>query len=116
MREGVMKAGLLLAAWAAMAAAGASAAASQAGPGATFTVRNDSEEKLECAIKKVGSSQMEAVFLRPGAEMKREYPKPNARNFRCMGAEPVWYVLQPNLVYRLAKNRNGLIVLTPAAQ
>ena len=96
-----------------LTAAGTSMAAS-AQSGATFTVRNDSKQYLDCAIRKAGSGVAEEMRLSPGQTWTRDYPKPKARNFRCEGAAPVWYLLHPGMVYRMVANRDGLIVLIPA--
>ena len=99
-----------------LAAAGASAAPVPAAGGVTFTVRNDTNEYLDCAIRKTGSGVSEELRLSPGQTWTHDYPKPKPRNFRCEGAAPVWYLLRPGVVYRMAANRDGLIVLVPAGR
>jgi hypothetical protein len=97
------------------AAAPGAAFAQDAGPG-TFTVRNDTDQVMECAIKKAGSGVSEDVVLNPGQTWTHAYPKAKPRNFRCLGAAPIWYIMHAGLIYRIAPNRDGLIVLVPAGR
>ncbi len=98
-----------------LAAAGACipavALADDAGP-ATFTVRNDTGRAMTCAVRKTGRTVGEDVVLRSEQVWTQTYPKGGTRAFRCLDAAPVWYVIRPGLTYRLAANRDGLIVLT----
>ena len=88
------------------------ALAGDSGPG-TFTVRNDTSRQMECAIRKSGSAVSDDVILTPGQTWTHQYPNARPRNFRCEDAAPVWYTVHSGLVYRLAPNRYGLIVLSP---
>ena len=78
----------------------------------TFTVRNDSNRNLSCAVRKAGRTVGEDVALGRGKTWTQTYPKAGPRAFRCMDIAPIWYVIRAGLTYRLAANRDGLIVLT----
>ena len=89
------------------------ALADDPGPG-TFTVRNETGRAMSCAVRKTGRTVGEDVSLRRDQVWTQTYPKGGARAFRCLDAAPIWYVIRAGLVYRLAPNRDGLIVLTAA--
>ncbi len=80
----------------------------------TFTVRNDTDRNLSCAVRKTGRTVGEDVTLARGKTWSQTYPKAGPRAFRCMDSAPVWYVIHAGQTYRLAANRDGLIVLTAA--
>ena len=105
---------MFAAALAVFAVSAPAAASPDPGSGAMFTVKNDTGKRMECAIKKAGSGVSEELWLRPGEELTRTYPSAKQRNFRCIGANPIWYVMQPGLRYHLMPNRDGLIVLVAA--
>ena len=67
---------------------------------------------MSCAVRKAGRTVGEDVALGRDRTWTQTYPKGGARAFRCMDAAPIWYTIRPGLTYRLAPNRDGLIVLT----
>jgi hypothetical protein len=110
--EGGMNPGSWIAATALAAlAAGGTALAQPAG--GTFSVRNDTNRVMTCAVRKAGSSVSDLVVLKPDAEWRQTYAKAKPRNFRCEDSAPVWYLIKSGIRYRLAPTRHGLIVLAP---
>jgi|GEM_PF-3660529 len=87
------------------------ALADESGPG-TYTVRNETGRAMSCAVRKAGRTVGEDVALGRDRTWTQTYPKAGVRAFRCMDAAPIWYTIRPGLTYRLAPNRDGLIVLT----
>jgi hypothetical protein len=78
----------------------------------TFTIRNDTDRNLSCAVRKAGRTVGEDVALGRGKTWTQTYPKGGARAFRCLDMAPIWYRIRAGQTYRLAPNRDGLIILT----
>jgi hypothetical protein len=78
----------------------------------TFTVRNDTDRNLTCAVRRAGKTVGEDVALARGRTWTQTYPKGGPRAFRCLDSAPIWYTIHAGQTYRLAPNRDGLIVLT----
>jgi hypothetical protein len=81
---------------------------------ATFTVRNDTNRTMMCAVRKAGSARADDLRMAPGETWTRDYPKPKPRAFRCEGAAPIWYPIHAGSTYRIVPNRDGLIVIALA--
>jgi hypothetical protein len=113
--EGGMNAKTWLISFVALAGALVSGhALAQDGEAGTFTVRNDTDRNLSCAVRKAGRTVGEDVALARGKTWTQTYPKAGPRAFRCMDSAPIWYIIRAGMSYRLAANRDGLIVLTAA--